>query len=463
MVVWGVDVQGANRLLFLRHVKTDDLPCFPLNYNHIKNYLSKQLYCYKTTRKGLEINPSILTWARETAGLGLEEAADRLGFKSSEKMSAEEKLRCLEAGEQAPSRNQLAKIASLYRRPLITFYMKEPPIRGERGEDFRRPSGHISRRENGLLDALLRDVKARQEMVKNLLEDDEDPDVNQHVASAKITDGIDKLVSSISEALQFDFKSLSARKGNADDLFKSLRTKAEAAGIFVLLIGDVGSHHSAISSSVFRGFAIADKIAPFIVINDQDARSARSFTLIHELTHIWLGQSGVSGTPEISSPANSHETIERFCNDVAGEFLLPSESLGSRPEALKNRDKQAALNVVSGLAEIWSVSEPMVAYRLNRIGWIDQAIYQSLVSEYMARWMASRSKTKKSDGGPSYYVVKQNKLGNALIEVVRRTLRENLITHTKAAKVLGVKASSVEPLLRGYEKSRGQLVHETRR
>ena len=68
------------------------------------------------------INPSILAWARETAGLTFEETAERLGLSTSEKSSAVEKLETFEAGETKPTRNQLLKIATLYRRPLTTFY-----------------------------------------------------------------------------------------------------------------------------------------------------------------------------------------------------------------------------------------------------------------------------------------------------------------------------------------------------
>jgi hypothetical protein len=63
----------------------------------------------------------------------------------------------------------------------------------------------------------------------------------------------------------------------ADDFFKQLRTATETLGVFVLLVGDLGSYHSALSEEVFRGFALADPVAPFIVINDHDARTARSF------------------------------------------------------------------------------------------------------------------------------------------------------------------------------------------
>ena len=58
--------------------------------------------------------------------------------------------------------------------------------------------------------------------------------------------------------------------------------------------GDLGSHHTTIDVKVFRGFALADRFAPFVVINDKDAAEAWSFTLLHELCHLFLGETGVS-------------------------------------------------------------------------------------------------------------------------------------------------------------------------
>jgi hypothetical protein len=71
-----------------------------------------------------------------------------------------------------------------------------------------------------------------------------------------------------------------------DDLLGHLREQAHQAGIFVLLEGDLGSYHSKISPEEFRGIAIADSVVPLIVINPNDAKSARVFTLVHELAHI---------------------------------------------------------------------------------------------------------------------------------------------------------------------------------
>jgi len=67
------------------------------------------------------------------------------------------------------------------------------------------------------------------------------------------------------------------------------------AGIFVLLKGNLGSYHSNIAVTAFRGFALSDDIVPFIVVNDRDIESAWSFTLVHEMAHLILGQTGISG------------------------------------------------------------------------------------------------------------------------------------------------------------------------
>ena len=414
-------------------------------------------------RRANNINPAILEWARETAGLELEEAAARLDFiRPTDAESAAQRLQAFERGERKPTRNQLLKFASVYRRPLVTFYMNRPPVKGYRGEDFRQAVGRVSRRENSLLDALLRDIRARQEMVKGLLEDEEEIRNLPFVGSATVDQRAGTVSASIAATLQFDHKRREARRGDADALFKTLRRKAESAGVFVLLVGNLGSYHTALSVEVFRGFAISDRIAPFVVINDQNAQAARSFTLLHELAHIWLDQSGVSGTPSPDTPQSSHDRIERFCNDVAGEFLLPAFALRTQPTEVDVGNKHNAANFIRALADDWSVSEPMVAYRLNRIGLVETTIYRELVEDYAARWQYvrrhQREQHRDNDGGPNPHVVKRYKLGNALLDLVRRTMRDNTLTHTKAAKVLGVKSGSVEPLLQGYEQNRGSMI-----
>ena len=421
------------------------------------------LHGFPVMAEGEKINPAILVWARESAGLAVEDAAKRLALGDSKRESGRQKLLELEMGTRLPTRTQLSRIAKTYRRPLLAFYMTAPPHRGPRGEDFRSTGAEVSSRDNALLDALVRDIKARQEMVRGLLEDLDESDPKTFVASSSIADDPETVAERISRALRLP-TNRTEWGSSADDFFKQLRAATEALGVFVLLVGDLGSHHSALSEDVFRGFALADPIAPFIVINDHDARTARSFTLIHELAHIYVGQSGVSGSPESVRDNSTEGRIEHFCNDVGGLVLLPKSFAPQRPSELARGDQATAARYIEEVAKHWVVSEPLVAFRLRRMGWITASLYRELSNSYAARWSSYKASAKAAnqlkEGGPSYYVLKQSRLGTSLLDVVRRTLRESRITHTKAAKVLGVNPSSVEPLLRRYEKSPASLARE---
>ena len=413
------------------------------------------------------INPAMLAWARNSAGLDPAEATDRLSFlRVKDKKAAEERLMALENGERKPTRAQLQVFAKAYHCPLVTFYLKQPPARGDRGEDFRRSRDSVSRRENALLDILLRDTRARQELIRELLKDEEGFDYPlPFVGSANTGMDADSVAESIASTLQFDRNDPALRRGSAAKLFRILRDKAQSADIFVLLAGDLGSYHTSLSPDVFRGFAISDEIAPFAVVNDRDSSAAWSFTLIHELAHIWLDRSGVSGTPEASTPRNALDRIERFCNDVAGEFLLPTAALPDKDSSSSAVEVSNADEIVEELATTWSVSRSMTALRLARKDVIAPAIYRQLLAMYAAQWRERRERERnrqsETGGGPNYYDVRRSKLGTTYVDIVRRGVRDENLTHTKAAMLLGVEPGSVEPFLRRVERRRDTTVSDT--
>ncbi len=382
------------------------------------------------------IRPEILTWARETAGLSLEDAARAIGLKGARGETGPERLAKIEnAGD--PPRPLLLKMAKTYRRPLLVFYLNQPPKTGDRGQDFRTLPGED--RYNPDLDALIRDIKSRQGLVRSILEDDEVDRVAFVGAATMDIPSID-LALRIVESLKFSVNVFRAEK-TGDGAFGYLRAQLEAAGIFVLLLGNLGSHHTNIPLEIFRGFAIADPLAPMIVINDQDAKTAWSFSAIHELVHLWLGTTGISGTDAAAQ-------IEQYCNDVAGEVLLPAAELNDFPQP-STFEKTATQ--ISDFAEARRVSRAMVAYKLFRTGRIARPMWTKLNEHFRNEWLALKArqaeKQKGVEGGPSYYVVRRHRVGDALLGLMRRALDEGAITYTKAGRVLGVKPTNVEPLL----------------
>jgi Zn-dependent peptidase ImmA (M78 family)/transcriptional regulator with XRE-family HTH domain len=384
------------------------------------------------------VNPEILIWARETAGLDLEDAARKIGLNHARGVAGADRLAALEHGDGTPTAAQLCKMAQLYHRPLLTFYMPKVPAPAELGQDFRTLPDR-SDPSNVLLATLLRDVKARQALVRDALEDDEDAAEVALVRSQAGTRDAARLSDALVAAIGFDRTEFRSR-GSVEDAFAYLRALVEAKGVFVLLAGDCGHWSTAIEVGVFRGFAIADALAPFIVINDQDAKSAWSFTLLHELAHLLLGESGISGgAPQAG--------IEQLCNDTAAATLIARAEIVDLPLEGGARD----VAQINALADRARISRSMVAYQLFRSGRLTQVRWEDLRDQFRAEWIAIKAREKEknraSPGGPDWYVVRRHRLGAALLSVARQGIADGSLTPTRAARMLGVKPMSVYPLL----------------
>ena len=387
------------------------------------------------------VNPLIMKWARETAGFDHDEAAQKLGIKDARGIPAAQRLELIERGDTEPSRSMLIRMSKQYKRPLIAFYMSSVPRTADTGQDFRTLPETVDALDNARVAALLRDVHARQGIVKSVLEDAEEDDVLSFVGSYSIDNRPEEISAAISTLLDFDRTEYRQQK-SPEKAFELLRSKVEKAGIYVLLIGDLGNYRSAIPVEAFRGFAIADNIVPFIIINDQDAKSAWAFTLLHELAHIFLGETGVSN-------AFIEQKTEQFCNQVASEFLVPETDFAGLG-ITDDTELKEAMDKISKIAADLNVSSSMIGYRLMLDGCIGREMWQALSGNFRELWLQNKSEFKakrKGKGGPDYFVVRRHRVGGALVRFSDRMIQSGILTTTKAAKVLGVKPNNVQPLL----------------
>ncbi len=387
------------------------------------------------------INHIILSWARETAELSVKNAAHKLQIKDGKTASAKDKLLDYENGTVAPSRSMLLRMSKVYRRPILTFYLDKPPRIGDRGEDFRTLPDYFIGKENVYVDVLIRGIKARQSLVRETLIDEDEELKLEFIGRNTVDQGIQHITQTLREVLKLDLDEFRAQPRYLD-AFKLLRHRAEEVGIFVLLQGNLGSHHTNIGVATFRGFALSDDIAPFIIINDRDAKSAWSFTLLHEMVHLALGQTGVSG-----SGAYAEKQIEKFCSDVASEILLPSVEFKTfQPSSL---DFELIKEEISDYAFSKKISSSHIAYRLYRRGGIDKNLWIQLRNFYHQRWDDQRKKDKlkhkEQKGGPSYYVLRQHKLG-ALVRLVQRFTYSGALSTTRAGMLLNVRPLKVHRL-----------------
>ncbi len=386
-----------------------------------------------------KIKHNILQFAREASKLSIEEAAHKLKLTDSKKATAAEKLAAFECGEKEPSRSLLLRMSKQYHRPLLTFYLDKPPVIGDRGNDFRTLPDDFEEVEDVYVDILIRDIKARQSTVRESLIDADEENRLEFIGKCRIDEGVVCIVETIREALNINLDEYRSQP-SYKEAFRFLRQKAERTGIFVLLKGNLGSYHSNIRVTSFRGFALSDDIAPFIVINDLDAEAAWSFTLIHEMAHLVLGQTGISG-------AYFEKQIEKFCNNVASEFMLPSSEFDRFQLTIS--DFERLRTEISRYAYSQKLSSSHIAYRLYRRGDIDEPLWKKLREYYRSKWDENRQKIRKKNkqekGGPSYYVVKRYKLG-ALVGLVQRLTYSGALTTTKAGMLLNVRPLKVHRL-----------------
>ena len=389
-----------------------------------------------------EVNHEILKWARKEAGMGLDEACEKLKIRPARGMSARERLEEFESGDAHPTRVVLERMAKQYRRPLLTFYLPKAPKTVQRCKDLRSLPENRNKIDEALLDALIRDVRARQSMIKALMEDEDEAVTLPFVGAGTVEDGVDAIVANLSSAIEFDLEAF-RNAPSPDRAFSYIRTLVEKAGVFVLLIGDLGSHHTGLGVETFRGISLADPVAPVVVVNDRDARSAWSFTLLHELTHIYLGQTAISGPW-------SELRVEQICNDVASLMLLPSREIESF-ELPQRSDISTVQAGIQAFARDRNLSSTMVAYRLFRHGSVSKSDWRELRLRYRDLWKqgmgAKRDRNKESTGGPDYYVVRRHRIGEYLVGFVARMLRNGAVTTSRAGRILGVRPGNVYSLV----------------
>ena len=388
----------------------------------------------------VKVNPDILVWARLKAKLSIEEAASKLGLHDSESVSAKDRLIRMEKGDELPSRSLLVKMSEKYRRSLLAFYLSKRPKDGDRGEDYRTSSDISTVKNDSIVDVLVRDIWVRQGILRSAMEDEEEAKPLKFVGSINMSYQKSKVVNVIYETLRFDVKKFYAFSGTqrTQKAFSYLRKLCEEAGVFVLLMSDLGSYHTKIDSKTFRGFALADKICPFIVINNQDAKAAYAFTLLHEFVHILLGKSGISGK-------SIDKEIEKYCNEIASEALLPVQELSSLVIA-NDSDLAGIVKQINEFSTSHNLSASMVAYRLYAKKQISYDLWNRLSEFFYQGWLKGQKSNSAESKPIPYYKVKRSNLGDSLVSVVQRMMQSGSLTTMRAGKVLDVNAINVHKL-----------------
>ncbi len=365
------------------------------------------------------ITPEVLKWARERRiKVEIEYAAKKLKIDP-------ERLEAWENGTERPTIVQLKNIAKLYKTHISIFYLPEPPTDFRPLTDYRVLPKHLAADEDQIyrLNANIVEAFERRETLIELYELLEEPppeimlDVDRHEdprrAAQKIT-----------EFLEFNRTQLQ----KANDPYAALKfwkQTVEAKGILVCQTS-VNTHLS-VELGTVRGFCIAQKPLPVIVLNSKDKPYGRIFTLIHELVHVALGESVMQNVEFRKVGRHDLDPVEVFCNGVAGEVLVPQNEL---LEMVKLQTLEKDLPKIS---KYFHVSPEVIMRRLEILKKISPRKYQTYRNSQLKK---NKNAPKQERGRPPY----SNRLLNASGEHFARTAftayYEQKITRAELAAVL---------------------------
>lgn len=373
------------------------------------------------------ITREVLRWARRRKSLTADELGKKVGVSAS-RISAWES----EHGADYPTIRQAKTLAATLSIPIGYLFSSSPPALRANLPDLRTVSGEAMENPSPDFVDQLYDVLRKRDWYREHLESEPlleriafvgrfDPRTPPKIIAADIADvlGIAGMRASVS---------------NWDSFLTAFVRKAEAVGVLVFRSGVVESNnHRPLNVREFRGFAISDQIAPLVFINSKDAKVAQIFTLAHELAHLWIGASGVSNPDYALSAEEQVNPIDRVCDKVAVELLVPEDDFLSRWDNYSDTREN-----VGRLARHYRVSRFVVLRRASETEKITRPEYDDLYQEFISDYH------EPSGEGGSFYNLFLARNSSTVTYALLAAAVEGKIDKVDAARLLHIRVQTIE-------------------
>ena len=367
------------------------------------------------------VTPEIITWARDRLKWDREKLAKRVGVNVRT-------LIAWETGDKRPSQRQATKLAAKLYVPLGYLWLSAPPALEVPIPDLRTVSDVMSQPPSADFIDVLYDARRKQHWYREYVQSEgarplpfvgrfplkDDPRVNDVADDMRTAIGIDD----------------ARQESKTSPQFLSFLTKnAGRIGILVLQSGKVGSNtHRTLDANEFRGFALIDDLAPLAFINSADTLAARIFTLAHELAHVWIGESGISNPTTFDIGLQEDNRINRFCNRVAAELLMPTASFVNEWQ----QDKTIEENTTA-MTRFYHVSRTAVLIRAYEHELLPEDIYHRQL-ERLRHW----ENQEPTGGGGNFWNNFLASNSRALVHAVLTSTAEGRISERDAATLLSL-------------------------
>lgn len=330
----------------------------------------------------IQVNKEILEWVLRT---------------SANSLSLEwiERVKKWIVTEKNPTVAQIQQLSKTSKLPFGYFFLNKPPKLDLPLLDFRTVSNSgIVEPTQELIDTV-NEMQSKVSWLKDYRKT-QGTSPNAFVG----TESVDTLLSTDKQATMIlhYFGLNTGWNLERKNAFNYLRDKVTNYGITVSVNGVVRNTRRRLNQNEFRAFALVDDWAPLIFINTRDSFNARLFSLVHELVHLWYGQSELLDFNFQMEPSYNHPNIEHKINAVTENILLPKT-------ALVNIWSETVADTIFGkiiiVSKKFGVSPMVTAIRLKGLKLISQQIVNQTRKSMLDNAFLRSRQDKK--GGPSFY------------------------------------------------------------
>lgn len=364
----------------------------------------------------ININPTMLTWAIARAGYVVDDFLEK--FPNVKKWIEQIKN---------PTVKQLEEFAHRVHIPFGYLFLQEPPKEQIPFPFFRTGNNQTHQVSINVYDTILI-LQRRQDWLTDYLLEKEElslPFVGKFNSEA----GFETIVADIRQTLNLipdwanDFQTF-------EDTLNFITKKIEEIGIMINFNGIVENNtHRVIPVNECRGFVLVNEMVPFMFVNAADAKAAQLFTIIHELAHIWLGESAGFDNQNLL-PAN--DPIEKLCDQVAAEFLVP---------AISFNEIWATSADIHKLARYFKVSPIVIARRALDLGKMNKGEFFQFYNNYME---GIRLKKESQGSGGDFYATARKRISVSFAAYVDQAVKQNKLLYRDAYKITGLRGDTYQ-------------------
>jgi Zn-dependent peptidase ImmA (M78 family)/DNA-binding XRE family transcriptional regulator len=336
-----------------------------------------------STALPIKISNSVLVWARTSIGYSIDDIAHKMNVKP-------EKIIAWENGTASPTYTQLENLAyKVFKRPLAVFFRTEPPKEAPIEKDFRNlTSSEISHLSTDMR-LVLRKAKRLQNLIRELNKDSE-TELPYKKFNVSINDN------PVTSANRFrEFLGLSIeeqKKWKPHNSFDHFKGYIEKIGIYIFQFK--------MPFEEARAFSLTDDY-PIIVLNTDDAKNGRIFSLFHEVCHILFNVGGVFKDKDSKNLKGEYAAIEDFCNRFAASFLVPEDLFKKDIDFNNQRLREWSDEDLEKFSRLYCVSKEVVLRKLVDLKLASKSFYFSRKKGWDAElknFKEARNKKLKEEG-----------------------------------------------------------------